>query len=229
MGWSQSETDTDTNPVSPVSTMARRLVAQYQGVSGLHDLGTIPTEKLKVFVEGGEERAAFRRHVLTRLLQEPLFDDPTRDAELSMESKRIKSQKLLRCILDMGLLSKEELLAPLGEKAAWLDAILWGIHLESAVKMGLHFTMFCRTIRNMGSSRHAQFIGEDAAKLKIFGCFALTELSHGSNASGIRTLALYNHKQRSFILHTPDLEATKWWIGNLGETATHAVVFAQLM
>lgn len=33
---------------------------------------------------------------------------------------------------------------------------------------------------------------------------------------------------QEFIIHSPDFEAAKFWVGNLGKTATHAVVFAQL-
>lgn len=29
-------------------------------------------------------------------------------------------------------------------------------------------------------------------------------------------------------MHTPSLEATKCWVGNLGKDATHGMVFAQL-
>ena len=34
---------------------------------------------------------------------------------------------------------------------------------------------------------------------------------------------------QKYILHTPDFEAAKCWSGNLGQTATHAVVFASLI
>ena len=30
------------------------------------------------------------------------------------------------------------------------------------------------------------------------------------------------------MVHTPSFEATKCWVGNLGQTATHAIVYAQL-
>lgn len=33
---------------------------------------------------------------------------------------------------------------------------------------------------------------------------------------------------QEFVIHSPDFEAAKFWVGNLGKTATHAVVFAQL-
>lgn len=33
---------------------------------------------------------------------------------------------------------------------------------------------------------------------------------------------------QEFIIHSPDFEAAKFLVGNMGKTATHAVVFAQL-
>ena len=42
-------------------------------------------------------------------------------------------------------------------------------------------------------------------------------------------MATYIRATDQFEIHTPDFEAAKTWVGNLGETATHACVFAQLL
>ena len=56
----------------------------------------------------------------------------------------------------------------------------------------------------------------------------MTELGHGSNVAGIETTATFDFASDEFIIHTPTLTATKWWIGGAAESATHAVVFCQM-
>ncbi|WWC63687.1 uncharacterized protein I303_106292 [Kwoniella dejecticola CBS 10117] len=63
----------------------------------------------------------------------------------------------------------------------------------------------------------------------VIGCFAMTELAHGSNVAGLETTATFDRGSDEFIIHTPHLGATKWWIGGAASTATHAAVFAQLI
>lgn len=61
--------------------------------------------------------------------------------------------------------------------------------------------------------------------------FALTTLTclQGSNVAGLETTATFDEESDEFIIHTPSLTATKWWIGGAAQTATHAVVFAQMI
>lgn len=70
---------------------------------------------------------------------------------------------------------------------------------------------------------------QKAEKYEYIGCYAQTELGHGSNVRGLETTATWNPDDKTFTLHSPSLTASKWWIGSLGKAANHAVVMAQLI
>jgi acyl-CoA oxidase len=57
----------------------------------------------------------------------------------------------------------------------------------------------------------------------IIGCYAQTELGHGSNVRGLETVAKWDPTRKEFEIHSPTLTASKWWNGSMGRTATHAV------
>jgi len=63
----------------------------------------------------------------------------------------------------------------------------------------------------------------------IHGCYAQTELGHGSDVAALETTATLDLKTDEFVLHTPSISATKWWPGELGRQANHAVVFARVL
>ncbi|KAL6436330.1 hypothetical protein ACFW04_004698 [Cataglyphis niger] len=96
------------------------------------------------------------------------------------------------------------------------------------IKLSILYSMVPNTILTLGTEQHHHLVREFSSGNYI-ACFALTEFSHGSNAKGMRTTATFDIATRSFILHTPDFEAAKCWAGGLGKSATHALIFAQLI
>ncbi|KAJ4357979.1 uncharacterized protein N0V89_002556 [Didymosphaeria variabile] len=92
----------------------------------------------------------------------------------------------------------------------------------------LHESMFKITIGEQGTPEQQEKFLKPATDYKIIGCYAQTELGHGSNVRGLETTATWNPEDKSFTIHSPHLTASKWWIGSLGRTANFACVMAQL-
>ena len=97
-----------------------------------------------------------------------------------------------------------------------------------AIKSGVHFTLCGGTIAKLGTERHHREILPKMDTLELPGCFGMTELGHGSNVMGIETTAEFDPVTDSFIIHTPNNEASKYWIGGAAQTAKICAVFAQL-
>ena len=90
-------------------------------------------------------------------------------------------------------------------------------------------TMFTTSIQQQcNQEQKAQWL-KKVENWEITGCYAQTELGHGSNVRRIECQASWNTDTKDFTIHSPSLTASKWWIGSLGRSANHAVVVAQLL
>ena len=55
-------------------------------------------------------------------------------------------------------------------------------------------------------------------------------MGHGSDVSSLMTTATFDEEKDQFIIdNSKDIKAIKFWPGDMGLIATHALVFAQLM
>ncbi|XP_053073628.1 peroxisomal acyl-coenzyme A oxidase 3 isoform X3 [Acinonyx jubatus] len=181
-------------------------------------------KELALFLEG-EDMLRLKKSIFSALEDDPLFAR-SRGHELSLEKHR--ELTFLRCkrVLGRALLRVEDMVQnPLS--VLTLITCLGTYDWSLAQKFLLHLLVFGLAIYKSGSERHLEYLPK-ILNMEIFGCFAVTEVSHGSNAKAIRTTAHYDPATEEFILHSPDFEAAKFWVGNMGKTATHAVVFAQL-
>ena len=102
------------------------------------------------------------------------------------------------------------------------------VDLSLAIKSGVQFTLWGGSIMNLGTEKHHVKYREQVASIELPGCFAMTELEHGSNVGSISTQASYEPATEEFVVHTPHDGATKWWIGNAATDGQAATVFAQL-
>jgi len=107
--------------------------------------------------------------------------------------------------------------------------ILTGLTQRSvSTKIAVHFFLYGKSILALGTDKHLRFV-ENALSLKDLGCFALTELSHGSNVQGCLTNAVFDERRKDFVLYTPHERGMKFWIGNAAQTANMAVIGANLI
>lgn len=91
-----------------------------------------------------------------------------------------------------------------------------------------HYDFFMPSLELQASEAQKAKWLPKCESLEYIGCYAQTELAHGSNVRGIEIEARYVHSSQEFIFHSPTITATKWWIGGLGLTCTHALIIARL-
>lgn len=91
----------------------------------------------------------------------------------------------------------------------------------------LNYGMFDTALRKLGSDEQYALLKDDVKKMRKLGCYAQTELGHGSNVAGIETTATLDQSTDEFVIHSPTVTSTKYWPGGLGLWANHAVVFAK--
>lgn len=89
------------------------------------------------------------------------------------------------------------------------------LHDEGLV-ITLHEGTFIPVILAQGSDEQQTKWITKCRRYEIIGCYAQTELAHGNNVQGLETTARYDTETNEFIISSPRMESTKWWMGGLG-------------
>jgi acyl-CoA oxidase len=115
-----------------------------------------------------------------------------------------------------------------GGSVAAFETLAFG-DLSLLVKCGVQFGLFGGAVLHLGTARHHERHLRAITAMELPGCFAMTETGHGSNVHALRTTATYDAEAQEFVVHTPDDDARKDYIGNAARDGRMAAVFAQLI
>ncbi|GAA5898215.1 hypothetical protein JCM6882_000105 [Rhodosporidiobolus microsporus] len=204
--------DNQPKPPSPRETMANeRREPQFDVRRMTYALG------------GGKRSVELKERFMIDLARDPLFRlDDIHDLTKAQIRERTmaKFPSLVHYVLNepLDVFQQRMNIVSLADPAFW-------------TRYGVHYGLFLGAIRSGATANQMSYwMSKGVLSLEgMVGCFAMTELAHGSNVAGLETTATFDERADEFVIHTPTVSATKWWIGGAAHSATHSAVFAQLI
>ncbi|ORZ01098.1 acyl-CoA dehydrogenase/oxidase C-terminal [Syncephalastrum racemosum] len=173
--------------------------------------------------DGGRQATELRERMMQEIERDPLFKmDDMHD--LSKAELRERTMEKFRSMIHHLQNESVDTFKKRMEVISLIDPGFW-------TRFGVHYGLFVGALQsNASPGQLSYWFQKGALSLNgVVGCFAMTELGHGSNLPGLETTATFDEASDQFIIHTPTLTATKWWIGGAAHSATHSSVFAQLI
>ena len=179
---------------------------------------SFPTEELQQLVSGSPD---MRDRMIAIAEADPVLGDKT-DSVFSVGRKDDYANMLRkwhRCIS----LGKE-----LGLSAGERGTLTAVAGIGSGI--GLHSGVFVPTMMKQTTPEQLDAWAHNLwPEGKWIGCYAQTEIAHGSNVRGLETTCTYLPETDEFDVHSPALSSIKWWPGAMGVLSNHCVLYARLV
>lgn len=196
-----------------------------QAIQVERESATFNIDEMNYFLEGSKERSDEVAYFVQQMERDPILAASPKMYDMSKDEIREltarKIDRLSRYIEVDSLDSLERRLSIIS---------MFDPHLHT--RIGVHLGLFIGCLRGNGTFDQMSFwaLKKETAFVKnVYGCFAMTELAHGSNVAGLETTATFDIEEDQFVINTPHIGATKWWIGGAAHSATHAAVYARLI
>lgn len=178
------------------------------------------------FLESSKENSELFKVFIQQMERDPILsNDASYFEQTKTQQREITARKIARVAqyLEKGFSVSHE---------AMFNSLLNLVDPQVGTRIGVNLGLFLGCIRGNGteSQRNYWTITKETKHLKtLYGCFGMTELAHGSNVAGLETTATFDKETDEFVINTPHIGATKWWIGGAAHSATHCSVYARLI
>ncbi|CAN3371442.1 hypothetical protein DIURU_005086 [Diutina rugosa] len=181
--------------------------------------------KMNYFLEGSQERSEEVARLTEQMERDPILAATPAYYDLSKEQEReLTAKKIARVAQYLETNSFQEFQNRL--------SLIGVFDPQVGTRVGVNLGLFISCIRGNGTFDQLEYwaLHKEACYLKnIYGCFGMTELAHGSNVMALETTATFDKDTDEFVINTPHIGATKWWIGGAAHSATHCTVYARLI
>lgn len=188
------------------------------------DSAKFDVDQMNYFLEGSEERALETRRFIHQMETDPILAASSKDYDATKAEHR---ETTLKKINRLTRYIEVETFDQFERRMSIISLMDPQFH----TRIGVHFGLFVGCVRGNGTPDQLGYwiLKKEAAYVKnLYGCFGMTELAHGSNVAGLETTATFDEENDEFIINTPHIGATKWWIGGAAHSATHCSVYARL-
>ncbi|XP_078517631.1 peroxisomal acyl-coenzyme A oxidase 2 [Lissotriton helveticus] len=175
-------------------------------------------ERFTNILDGGAENTRLRRTVEATVHSDPVFSRQ----DIYFQTLKERYEGTIKRTINFRKKMEQMGWQENGPEQKFIYRIFGG-----EVAFNVH-NVFINSILGLGTDEQIAKWIPLAKNLHIIGTYAQTELGHGTYLRGLETTANFNIDSQEFVLNTPKISATKWWPGDLGRSASHAVVLAQL-
>jgi len=192
-------------------------------------------EKITHVLDGGSQKTERRRHLEAIIARDPTGVFSNEDNNYLHRTDRhkrgmAKGVRLIEVCRKLGIGNEcEGRITESKDFPVILEAV------ADDIPLALHWVMFQPNIVSLCDEEQRARWLPLCRDWKMIGCYAQTELGHGSNIRALETTATFlpeskgGQKGGSWIINSPTLTSGKFWPGTLGRTANHAMVIAQLI
>ncbi|XP_015349976.1 peroxisomal acyl-coenzyme A oxidase 2 [Marmota marmota marmota] len=207
------------SPVHRVSLGDKWSRQEHPDIKSERRVPSFNVERLTNILDRGAQNTAIRRKVESIIHNDPVFS--LKNNHFMTQNEHYETALRKRYHIQM-------IAQRLGWPADGCELAYAFRALSGDVALTLN-GVFMNALRSLGSEEQIAKWIPLCENFQIITTYAQTELGHGSYLQGLETQATYDAATQEFVIHSPTMTAAKWWPGDMGRSATHALVLAQLI